>query len=276
MVKLTTFAMMCKAYRGENKLDKKSFKDKVPLHLEMDPLYDQIATYPSIVRTFPDHILYPAGLKTTWKHSPKKPVIYHRGQEINFKSFMLGGVDGELNFLPAEGASEGQNSPSGKYVNNNAPMIDATPLSSIYPSNVVENVADSDDPSYGEDEQTLIVQKVPARASKVVGEASTPLDVDSVSDIHEFSSAKELKDATDFHWVIAHDRGYAELERTCNEAFQDLDKNPLVSDIHADIKALHGQVDGLHSEYSRLILEEKKWVDYEQTVFLFRPIIRRH
>ncbi|GJV81557.1 hypothetical protein Tco_1517427, partial [Tanacetum coccineum] len=262
----------------------------------MDPLYDQIATYPSIVQTFPDHILYPAGLKTTWKHSPKKPVIYHRGQEINFKSFMLGGVDGELNFLPAEGASEGQNSPSGKYVNNNAPMIDATPLSSIYPSNVVENVADSDDPSYGEDEQTLIVQKVPARASKVVGEASTPLDVDSVSDIHEFSSAKELKDATDFHWVIAHvtppswkqhireisieklydihdrayisqdvldnldkDRGYAELERTCNEAFQDLDKNPLVSDIHADIKALHGQVDGLHSEYSRLILEEKKW-----------------
>ncbi|GKG53934.1 hypothetical protein Tco_0557457, partial [Tanacetum coccineum] len=35
-------------------------------------------------------------------------------------------------------------------------MIDATPLSSVYPSNVVKNVVDSDDPSYGEDEQTLI------------------------------------------------------------------------------------------------------------------------
>ncbi|GJX93117.1 hypothetical protein Tco_0347703 [Tanacetum coccineum] len=130
-------------------------------------------------------------------------------------------------------------------VNNNAPVIDATPLSSIYPSNVVENVADSDDPSYKEDEQTLIgpslspqpkaskkikflgkrkvvsdapgkalplkVQKVPAQASKVAGEASTPLDVDSDSDIN------------------------------------DLDKNPLVSDMRAEIKDLQGQVDGLHS-----------------------------
>ncbi|GKD36402.1 hypothetical protein Tco_1251911 [Tanacetum coccineum] len=142
-----------------------------------------------------------------------------------------------MNFLPAEVASEGRNSPSAKSVNN-SPIIEATPLSSVYPSNLVENVADSDDHSYGEDEQTLIgpslsphpeaskkfkilgkrkvafdaperalppkVQKVHARASKVVGEASTPLDVDSDSDIHEFPSAKELKDATDCHWVVAH------------------------------------------------------------------------
>ncbi|GJY21088.1 hypothetical protein Tco_0393654 [Tanacetum coccineum] len=91
----------------EYKLDKKSFKDKVPLHPEMDPLYDQIATYPCIVRTFPDPIFYLAGLKTTWKHSPKRPVIYHRGHEMDFRSFMLEGVDDELNFLPAEGVSEG-------------------------------------------------------------------------------------------------------------------------------------------------------------------------
>ncbi|GJY71667.1 hypothetical protein Tco_0475370 [Tanacetum coccineum] len=46
--------------------------------------------------------------------------------------------------------------------------------------------------------------KVPAQASKVAGDASTPLDVDSELDIHEFPSAKELKDATDCHWVVAH------------------------------------------------------------------------
>ncbi|GJV02675.1 hypothetical protein Tco_1336244 [Tanacetum coccineum] len=183
MVKLTTFSVMCKAYGGgadvpkalhnpitylgnwkgsfffienkiipsnypelllgKNKLDKKSFEDKVPFNPEMDPLYDQIATYPCIS------------------------------------------------------------------VNNNALMIDATPLSSVYPTNVVKNVANSDDPSYGEDEQTLIglppkVQKVPARASKVAGEASTPLDVDSDYDIHEFPSAKELKDVANCHWVVAH------------------------------------------------------------------------
>nr|GEW78822.1 hypothetical protein [Tanacetum cinerariifolium] len=162
-------------------------------------------------------------LKTTWKPSPKKPVIYHRGQEMNFRSFMLGGVDGELNLLPTEGASDGRNSSSEKYINNNAPMIDATPQ--VYLSNVVENVGDFDDPSYGEDEQTIVglyislhleaskklkilgkrkvasgvlakalplkVQKVSARASKVAGEASNPLDVNSEYDIHEVVAIEE-------------------------------------------------------------------------------------
>nr|GEW26897.1 hypothetical protein [Tanacetum cinerariifolium] len=45
------------------------------------------------------------------------------------------------------------------------------------------------------------------------------------------------------------DRAYAELERMCNKALQDLDKNLLVSDMRAEIKALQGQVDGLYSEY---------------------------
>ncbi|GJV06759.1 hypothetical protein Tco_1344415 [Tanacetum coccineum] len=261
------------------------------------------------------------GLKTTWKHSPKRPLIYHRGREMDFISFMLGGVDGELNFLHAKDVSEGQNSPSTKSVINNVPMIDATPLSSVYPLNIVENVVDFDDPSYGEDEQTLVGPSLPPHPEaskklkilgklKVVGEASTPLDVDSNYDIHEFPSAKELKDATDYHWVVAHvtlpfwkqhlrdisieqlgdfhdraymrqavldivlnsrtrelfstlhkaktsydvirareldkDRAYAELERKYNEALQDLDKNPLISDMHAEIKALQGQVDSLH------------------------------
>nr|GEW51558.1 putative nucleotidyltransferase, ribonuclease H [Tanacetum cinerariifolium] len=152
--------------------------------------------------------------------------------EMDFKSFMLGGVDGKFNFLPAEDASESQNFPSVKSMNNDALMIDATPLSSVYLSNIVENAADSDDPSYGDDEQSLVasgvpgealpqkVQKVPARASKVVGEASTPLDVDSDFDIHE---------------------------RKGNEALQDLDKNPLVFVMRAEIKALQEQVDGLYS-----------------------------
>ncbi|GJS13628.1 hypothetical protein Tco_0408100 [Tanacetum coccineum] len=93
---------------------------------------------------------------------------------MDFKSFMLEGVDGEFNFLPGEGVSEGRNSPSAKYVNKDAPVIGATPLSSVYPSNIVAS------------------------------EASTPLDVDNDSDIHEFPSAKELRDATDCHWVVAH------------------------------------------------------------------------
>nr|GEV41929.1 hypothetical protein [Tanacetum cinerariifolium] len=41
-------------------------------------------------------------------------------------------------------------------------------------------------------------------ASKVAGDASTPLDVDSDPDIHEFPYARELKDAIDYYWVVAH------------------------------------------------------------------------
>ncbi|GJY69548.1 hypothetical protein Tco_0472530 [Tanacetum coccineum] len=119
---------------------------------------------------------------------------------MDFRSFMLGGVDGELNFIPAKVASEGRNSPSAKSVNNNAPVIDATPLSSVYPLNVVDNVA-SGAPGKALPSK---VQKVSTRASKVAGETSAPLDVDSDSDIHEFPLAKELKDATDCHWVVVH------------------------------------------------------------------------
>ncbi|GKC80280.1 hypothetical protein Tco_1131054, partial [Tanacetum coccineum] len=65
---------------------------------------------------------------------------------------------------------------------------------------------------------------------------------------------------------IKKEKAYAKLEKKCNEALQDLDKNPLVSDMHAEIKTLQSQVSGLHNEYSRLVLEEKKWVNYEQTL----------
>ncbi|GJY24347.1 hypothetical protein Tco_0398005 [Tanacetum coccineum] len=176
---------MCKAYGGEPTVDLlRSF-------LNLGPAGDWLTLSNRGGADVPKALHNPITHLGNWK-------------EMDFRSFMLGGVDGELNFLPAEGASKGQNAPSSK-----------------------SNVADSDDPSYGEDEQTLIgpslsphrevskkfkilgmrkvasgvpgkalplkVQKAPAQASKVAGEASTPLDVDSDSDIH----AKELKDVTD-------------------------------------------------------------------------------
>nr|GEW72991.1 xylulose kinase-1 [Tanacetum cinerariifolium] len=42
------------------------------------------------------------------------------------------------------------------------------------------------------------------QASKVAGEAFDPLDVDSDPDIHEFPSAKVVKDSADCHWVVSH------------------------------------------------------------------------
>nr|GEX87100.1 uncharacterized mitochondrial protein AtMg00810-like [Tanacetum cinerariifolium] len=128
---------------GENKLDKKSFKDKVPLHPDMDPLYDQIAI-------------------------PKRHVIYHRGRD---EQTLIG-----PSLPPHPEASKKLKILSNRKVASGVPGKDLPPK----------------------------VQKVPARASKVAGKVSTPLDVDSDSNIHEFPLAKELRDATDCHWVVAH------------------------------------------------------------------------
>ncbi|GJS36633.1 hypothetical protein Tco_0535015 [Tanacetum coccineum] len=280
-------------------------------------------------------------------------------------------------------------------MNNEAPVINAEPISVVHTLDIAEKIVDSrntsskegglspigpDVPSYLEVGKRSIIarkrkvvvgshgedpyrkaRKVLAQASKVAGDASTPLDIDSDPNIHgkpdpstvcnifvflknlikvvsfpflflcaEFPSAKELKDVTDCHWVVAHvtlpswkqylreisieqlcdihdkayirqavldnvlngrtrelisalhkarascytirereikkDKAYAELEKKCNEALQNLDKNPLVSDMRIEIESLQSRVKGLHGEYSRLILEEKKWINNEQTL----------
>ncbi|GJZ07513.1 hypothetical protein Tco_0541306 [Tanacetum coccineum] len=384
MIKLTTFAVMCKAYgsepsldllraflnlgpggdwltlsnRGvsskytellleENNLGKKPFKDVVPLRVRGDPLFNQIATYPCNIRTFPDPILYLAGLKSFWKHSPKKPIIYHHGREIDFKSFMVKGIDVEFRFELEGGVGDGEEeSPSNRSINNEALVIDVNPLNLTLTSHVAENVRDSDDVSL---EKSVIdkaerlhkslkatgkrkqvtgpslkeacrkLQKVPPQASKFVGDVSDPLDVDSDPDIHEFPSARELKDSADCHFVVAHvtppswkqhlrdislekrydihdraymrhavldnmlnsrthqlmsslakarvscdvirereiekDKAYAELERKCNDALQDLDKILLCWTYAQRLRLYKGRLRsymGLESEKERL------------------------
>ncbi|GJX10465.1 hypothetical protein Tco_0200324 [Tanacetum coccineum] len=121
-------------------------------------------------------------------------------------------------------------------MNNDAPVIGATPLSSVYPSNIVENVADSDDPSYREDKQTLVGQSLPphlvaSKKLKILGKRKVasgvsrkalPPKVQKVhvraSKVAEFPSAKELRDATDYHWVVAH----AVLDNVLNSRTREL------------------------------------------------------
>ncbi|GKG27409.1 hypothetical protein Tco_0403112, partial [Tanacetum coccineum] len=73
---------------------------------------------------------------------------------------------------------------------------------------------------------------------------------------------------------IKKDKAYVELEKKCNEALQHLDKNPLVFDMHSEIETLQGQVHGLHNEYNRLVLKEKKWVNYEQNLSTFHARVK--
>ncbi|GKC87293.1 hypothetical protein Tco_1147942 [Tanacetum coccineum] len=95
--------------------------------------------------------------------------------EMDFKSFMVQGADGEFNFLPEGGLDENRSSTKKAVVG-----------------------------SHGEDPHQK-ARKVSAHASKVTDDTSTPLDVDSDPNIHDKPDpSTELKDATDCYWVVAH------------------------------------------------------------------------
>ncbi|GKD78591.1 hypothetical protein Tco_1341212 [Tanacetum coccineum] len=238
MVKLTTFAMMWKAYGGEP---------------TVDLLWSFLNLGPA------DPILYLASLTSTWNHSPKKPIIYHWGQ----------------------GTSKGRNSPSVKSMSNNAPMTDATPLSSVYPSNVAKNVADSDDPSYGEDEQTLIGPslsphpEVPTRASKVAGEASTLLDVDSDSDIHEFPLAKKayMRQAILDNVLNSRTRELISILHKAKTSYDAIRARELNKDMAYVERERKDKWMVFIVSIAGLYLKRKKWVGYEQTLTSLRAKI---
>ncbi|GKC48505.1 hypothetical protein Tco_1071250, partial [Tanacetum coccineum] len=116
---------MCKAYSGKPSLD------VLQAFLNLGPASDWLTLYNR------------GGLKSFWEHSPKKPIIYHRGKEMDFRSFMVGGIDGEFHFEPGGGFADGEgNSLSNRSVNNEASVIDVAPLNFAPPSYVPENIRD--------------------------------------------------------------------------------------------------------------------------------------
>ncbi|GKG01485.1 hypothetical protein Tco_0306190, partial [Tanacetum coccineum] len=66
---------------------------------------------------------------------------------MDFRSFMMQKIDGEFKFLSEGSIDDNQGSPSSKSVNNEAPVIDAKPLTSLHPPDFVQDVADFDDAS---------------------------------------------------------------------------------------------------------------------------------
>nr|GEX06210.1 hypothetical protein [Tanacetum cinerariifolium] len=127
---------------------------------------------------------------------------------LRTRSFARQEINGELKFLSEGCIDDNQCSTSSKSFNNEAPVIDAKPLTYVHPSDFVEDVADSDEASVEDNENPLRFSsegsKMAAQVSKVAGEATDTLNVDNDLDIHEFPSAKEVKDSSDCHWVMAH------------------------------------------------------------------------
>nr|GEU91747.1 hypothetical protein [Tanacetum cinerariifolium] len=260
MIKLTTFAITCKAYGGE-------------------PSVDLLRSFLNLGRAGDWLTLSNRGGADIHKALIKPVTHLENWKEMDFRSFMIQGVDDEFNFLPEGGFEDNQGFFSAKSVNNKTPILDVKPISIMLPINVVDNMIDSSNTSFDDElppvyphtyyfpgvgEKSKVAGKrklavddlrkgshyrarrAPIQASKVTGDALTPLDVDSDPDIH-VSSDRDLKDATDCHWVVAHPRHLVmPFERDCkmDKAYVELEK--------------------------KLLIEERKWDNYEQTFSLLR------
>nr|GEV51319.1 hypothetical protein [Tanacetum cinerariifolium] len=191
--------------------------------------------------------------------------------DISSRNTYSNRIDGEFNFLPEGGLDENRQSLSVKSVNNENLVIDLEPMSSVHLLNVGENNIDSDNTSSGEYELPPIGPFVSSYnekgdKSKAVGKRKITADaLGGIILIYMFPSTKELKDATDCHWVVAHFtppswKQTHELISTLHKARASYDA----------IREREGKVNGLHNEYSRLVLEEKNWVNYDKTLSFLR------
>ncbi|GKG63334.1 hypothetical protein Tco_0640829, partial [Tanacetum coccineum] len=71
---------------------------------------------------------------------------------MNFRSFMMEGIDGEFHFIPKGGVGDERGSPSTRFANNEALAIDADLLTAVHPSEFFENIGHSNDASSEQDE----------------------------------------------------------------------------------------------------------------------------
>ncbi|GJX17096.1 hypothetical protein Tco_0217928 [Tanacetum coccineum] len=133
--KLTTFIIMCKAYGcepsvdlfrdfiisskypqlllDENRLNSKSFKDKLPPNIDENPYFQHFGRYPTRVRVFDDPILFLAGLKPSWVFGQQRLAIIMGDKEMAFRNFIYTEDNDDLAFLPKESSSGfGTGSPS--------------------------------------------------------------------------------------------------------------------------------------------------------------------
>nr|GEX50636.1 hypothetical protein [Tanacetum cinerariifolium] len=120
-----------------------SFEYKVMLPKRTQTIFDAPDGYPIYVRTFPDSILFLAGLKTSWKHGQQRPAIFDGGKEIAFKNFMFAEDHKDLSFLPKKPSSGFGTGSLSVSINTELPLMESEPSNEANTEPIMENVVDS-------------------------------------------------------------------------------------------------------------------------------------
>nr|GEV13966.1 hypothetical protein [Tanacetum cinerariifolium] len=272
----------------DNRWDKKSFKDKLPYSIHKNLFYQRLGRHPVNVRTFPGHILFLDGVKPSWEHGQQQLVIFVGGKEMTFRNFMYVEDDEDLSFLlrePSPSFSDGSPSTS---INNEPSLLEAEPLDTTNPKQLVKNTADSEGSPAHERMFVLGTSSVARRMKDIKFRTkgyTKPImkrklvDVELL-DLHDHCYARDAvvdnimnRRARELQKVTGQMKGECdmlkerkkatykeckELKAKCEAAMADFDNNLTVNVLRQKIKSLSGEENFATLESKVATLEAKK------------------
>ncbi|GJY27566.1 hypothetical protein Tco_0403333 [Tanacetum coccineum] len=239
----------------DNRWDKRSFKDKIPPSIHENPLYQCLGRHPVNVRTFPDPILFLAGLKPSWEHGQQRPAMVFGGKEMDFRNFMFAEDDEDMSFLLREPSPGfGTSSPSAS-INNEPPSLEIEPLDSANPEQLVKNTADSGG-SLVREEMPIIVQT--GSSSRSTRQKTSPAKVESSAFLTISNDEEGLPDVPELQNLDAelldlHDRCYARqavVDNAINRRAQELLK--VVEQMKGECEVLKEREKAMNKECEEL------------------------
>ncbi|GJQ95755.1 hypothetical protein Tco_0006894 [Tanacetum coccineum] len=251
----------------DNRWDKKYFKDKLPDMIHENPSFQRLGRYPIDVRTFPDPILFLAGLKTSWEHGQQRPAIFVSGKEMAFRNFMFAKDDEDLSFLPKESSLGFGGSPM-----RQEKLV-------IHPGSVAARIKDRKCRTRGSLKPPIkrrLVQGASSSRATRQKTASSKDDSPFLTISGDDEDVLELQNANACHLKISnitppawrgplHNQldGSGVVEAKCEAAMADFDNNAAVNVLREKIPALSGEVKEHKASLERMLLENKKWAGYQ-------------
>ncbi|GKB44733.1 hypothetical protein Tco_0889675 [Tanacetum coccineum] len=231
----------------DNRWDTKPFKDKLPGMIHENSFFQRLGRYPINVWTFPDPILFLAGLITFWEH--------------------------DLSFPPKEMSPNfGTGSPSVS-INTELPLVEVEPLDEAGMEQLVENVADSGDWFKPVPPLELFAKK--PLPLKLTLPSLRGLMMMKILDLHNRCYARQAvvdnavnRKAREFLKVVeqmrgecevlkdrekARDKECEELKAKCEAAMADFDNNLAVNaGYQVSLSTLESKVSSLNAEKAKL------------------------
>nr|GEU72579.1 hypothetical protein [Tanacetum cinerariifolium] len=228
----------------QNKLDSKSFKDKLPLNIEENPMFQRLVQYPTSVCIFPDPIIFLARLKPLWEY------------EMAFRNFIYIEDVEDLLFLPKE-PSPGFSTGSPSILVNTKPLKADKELV-IRLAEVTIDSRESLKPKLFVVHRGSVAARIKDRKCKTRGGSSRPhnhldnhMDVEFL-DPHDRCYTRQA--------VVDNDRKRAreeeceELRAKCKAVITEFEKNPTVVALQEKISTLSTEV----KEHKVTYLEAEK------------------